>query len=90
MQYKRTQKEIEYCKYLSEVIKELRIKKGKSLNRLALDSLMTPSTLCRIENNLNTAQITNLAKIAAGLDFPLSKIIAKLEKKLPKDFFIDD
>jgi transcriptional regulator with XRE-family HTH domain len=50
MQYKRTQKEIEYCKYLSEVIKELRIKKGKSLNRLALDSLMTPSTLCRIEN----------------------------------------
>ena len=90
MQYKRTEKEIEYCAYLAEVIKELRNEKGVSLNKLALDSLMTPSTLCRIENNLNTAQIVNLAKIAQGLEVPLSSVIKKLEDKLPSNFFIDD
>lgn len=86
MQHKRTKKEIEYCKYISLAIKNLRNNKTKSLNKLAFDSFLAPSTFCRIENNQNTPQITTLAQIAYGLEIPLSELILEIEKLLPKTF----
>ena len=86
MQQKRNKKEIEYCEYLSKTIKNLRNKKSKSLNRLAFDSFLSPSTFCRIEKNQNTPQIKKIAQIASGLEIPLSELIMELEKSLPKDF----
>jgi transcriptional regulator with XRE-family HTH domain len=87
MQHKRTKEEIEYCAFLGKVIKRLRKNKGKSLNCLAFDSFLAPSTFCRIENNQNTPQITTVAQIAYGLEIPLSELIAETEKELPKDFY---
>lgn len=90
MQHKRTQKEKEYCKYLAQTITKLRKDKGKSLNGLAFDSLLAPSTFCRIENNQNTPQITTMAQIAYGLGIQLSELIATMEENLPKDFIWSD
>ena len=87
MQQKRTKKEIEYCGYLSKTIKKLREKSGKSLNSLAFDCLLSPSTFCRIENNQNTPQITTISQIAQGLGISLSKLISEMEKEIPKDFY---
>lgn len=90
MQQKRTKKEIEYCNCLSKTIKKLREKSGKSLNSLAFDCLLSPSTFCRIENNQNTPQITTIAQIANGLGLSLSELIAEMEKGLPKDFYFSE
>lgn len=86
MQQKRTKKEIEYCSYMAKTIKELRFERKKSLNSLAFDSSLSPSTFCRIENNQNTPQITTLAQIASGMGIPLSKLILEMEKIMPRDF----
>ncbi len=90
MQHKRTKKEIEYCKYLGMAIKSLRKDKKKSLNSLAFDSLLAPSTFCRIENNQNTPQIMTIAQIAYGLKIPLSELIIEMEKLLPSNFNLAD
>lgn len=90
MQHERTLKEIEYCKYLGRVIKNLRKKKGMSLNCLAFDSFLSASTVCRIENNQNTPQITKIAQIAYGLGMPMSELIAEVEKELPHKFILSD
>lgn len=90
MQHKRTKKESEYCKYLSDTIKNLRKQRRKSLNSLAFDSFLSPSTFCRIENNQNTPQITKIAQIAQGLEIPLSELIIEMEKTLPKNFNFSD
>jgi transcriptional regulator with XRE-family HTH domain len=86
MQQKRSQKEIEYCQCLAETIMNLRKKSKKSLNGSAFDSLLSPSTLCRIEKNQNTPQITTIAQIANGLGISLSELISETEKNLPKGF----
>ncbi len=90
MQQKRTNKEKEFTKAVSEVIKKIRSQNNKTLNTMAFDCGIAPSTLSRIENNQNTPTIANLHKISEGCNIKFSEFISNIEKELPADFsFID-
>jgi transcriptional regulator with XRE-family HTH domain len=91
MQHQRTKKEKLFTEAISKTIRKLREQNKKSLNVMAFDAGLAPSSLSRMENNLNTPQIINLYKIAKSNDLSLSDFIKQVEKELPYNFsFIED
>ncbi|MDR1996910.1 MAG: helix-turn-helix domain-containing protein [Candidatus Margulisbacteria bacterium] len=55
-------------------IAELRKKKGLTLEKLAYENDLSKSTLSRIECGKVDARISNLERIAAGLDISLKEL----------------
>lgn len=53
---------------------ELRRQKGMSLERLAYENDIPKSTISRIEQGIVDARISNLERIARGLDVRLSEL----------------
>lgn len=66
---------------LARRIKELRLKRGLTLEQVALRSGLTRSGLSKIENFRVTPSLPALASIAEALDVTVSRLVDGLEKR---------
>ncbi len=64
---------------LGKFIKNKRLQKGLSLNKLATEAEVDPAILCRIENLKQGIKLDIIAKISAALGLKLSEFIAEYE-----------
>lgn len=72
---------MQYNERLSEYIRNLRKKKGISLNSFAFKNEIEPSTLSRIEKNQLELKISNLVKIANAFNRTPAEFLADFEKE---------
>lgn len=80
-----------YCKYVGRALRNIRKERsGKSGLMFAYENDIQKSTLWRIENGENEAQLVTLKKIAEGFGLTLSELFECIEEKLPEDFRIFD
>ncbi len=85
--------ERQYCKFIGEAIKQLRIEHtGKSCLLFAYENEIPKSTLSRVELGKNEVQIITLKKIAEAFGWSMSELFQHIESKIPKDYkiFNDD
>ena len=71
---------------LAQVIKQEREKQHKSLRLFADEFDIQKSLLSRIENGVNEPKLISLWTISEALGIPISQLLKKVEKELPKDF----
>ncbi|MBO5948932.1 helix-turn-helix transcriptional regulator [bacterium] len=71
-----------YQKQLARYLKMRRVKTKKSLNLFCEENHIEPSTLSRIENGILELKISNLVKIAMGLDSTPANLLADFEDYL--------
>lgn len=71
---------------LARVIKQEREKQNKSLRLFADEFDIQKSLLSRIENGVNEPKLISLWTISEALGIPISQLLKKVEKELPKDF----
>ena len=71
---------------IAKIVKELRLKRKKSINLISNEIGMTKSMWADLEKEIKDPQLSTLWRISEGLEVPLSKIIMKLEDKLDKNF----
>ncbi len=87
------EREKEYCIYVGKALRAIREEQsGKSGLMFAYENDIPKSTLWRIENGENEAQLVTLKKIAEGFGWSLSELFKHIEDKVPEDFriFEDD
>ncbi len=73
-------------KAISEVLREERLKKGKSVRMLAYEYDLQMSLLSRIENAKNDSKITSLWSICNALDIQPNYFFTRVMEKLPENF----
>lgn len=61
-------------------------KQNKSLRLFADEFDIQKSLLSRIENGVNEPKLISLWTISEALGIPISQLLKKVEKELPKDF----
>lgn len=71
---------------ISEVLKEERIKLGKSARMLAYEYDLQVSMISRIENSKNDIKITSLYAVCEALNLPIALFFNKVQSKLPERF----
>ena len=78
-------------KTLGLIIKEHRIETGKSVHQISAESWLPKPTWSRIENGKHKdIKLTNLWKIAEGLEIYPEDLIKELRLKLGEDFSITE
>lgn len=78
-------------KTIGKIIKDYRIKKGKSIYKISAEVSMSKSTWREVELGLcRNINLTTLWKIAEGLEISLSLLIEDVKEKLGKDFSLSD
>lgn len=75
---------------LSQVLKEERELKEKSIRILAYEYDIPKSLISRLENSKNEPKILSLWAISEALELKLSDLIRKLENKLPENYSLLD
>lgn len=66
----------EFRRVLGEHIRELRTRRGYSIDRLSRESeQLSPAVIYRLENGLSDVQISVLLRISDTLDLPLWKLL---------------
>lgn len=66
------------------MLKEYRIKKNMSLDKLQELTGLDRKTIYRIENDLNTPLIDTFAKIAVALNLSDSEIVSEIKNSIEK------
>ena len=89
MQYKNP-KSIELRKALAKVIKEARVKTGKSCNKIEEEFEIGSGVLNRIENAKFDCKFMTLWKICEALDIDFSDLIINVKNTLDKNFSLID
>jgi len=74
--------DMQYEKQISKFIRNLRESKKISLNSFAYKNFIDSSTLSRIETGLLELKISNLEKIANGLDLKPSELLKIFEDEI--------
>lgn len=77
-------------KEIGDKVKELRIKKGISLTKLAYSYDISKSTLSNLENGEGFCKVATLWKVVNALGYKFSEFITVLEKELGEDFTLID
>lgn len=72
---------------VGKIIRQLRLKKGLSVNLLAYENDLQKSMISRLENGHNEAKLASLWKISEALNIKLSDLIKEIESELPDDFY---
>ena len=90
MQHLNVKKSQIIFKALSKVIKDERLKQGKSLRILAYEYDIQMSLISRIENGINEPKIISIWSICEALGLSVSELMRRVENELPKDFSIID
>ena len=79
----------ENLKTFGVIVRQLRIKKSPSLNKLAFSrDGVTSATLSRIENGLVDFKFSTLIKLSQTLDIPLSELFKEYNYKISDDIII--
>lgn len=73
------------CKALREILKELRVNAGLSLNELGKRSDVDRVAISFIEQGKRIPSIETLAKIAMGLELPTSRLWQMAERRIKED-----
>lgn len=88
MQHANSKKSEIIFQTLAKVIKAEREKQGKSLRLFADEFDIQKSLLSRIENGINEPKLISIWTISEALGIPISKILKKVENKLPDNFYL--
>ena len=86
MQHSNTKKSEIIFKLLGQVLREERIKQGKSLRTLAYEYDLQTSLLSRLENCNNEPKLISIWSVCEALNIKPSELLSKIETKLPKNF----
>lgn len=89
MQYQ-DEKTLQFNKKLGETIKKIRINKGISSNKLAIEYDLNSGNLSRIENGVYNCKFISIWKIAEALGLKFSEFALILETELGNDFKLID
>lgn len=71
---------------IAEIVKELRLKKGKSISLSSDEIGITKSIWADLEKGKKDPQISTLWRIAEGLEISPSKLLKLIEERLDKNF----
>ena len=74
------------AKAVADILKEIRLKKGKSLNLFCNEYSIPTSTLSDLENAKCNAKLISLYKILNAYEYNIVDFIKELNKKLPENF----
>lgn len=85
-----SEKSLQLTKKLGQILKNQRISKGLSCNRLAYEYDIDKGNLSRIENGVIDCKFTTLWKISEALDIKLADLIVILMDNLGENFKLDD
>ncbi len=88
MQHDRVLKSQVIFDLIAEIIKEERLKQGKSLRILADEFDIQQSLLSRLENAKNEPKLISIITVCEALNLKTSEFFSILENRLPKDFSI--
>lgn len=88
MQHANSKKSEIIFQTLAKVIKAEREKQGKSLRLFADEFDIQKSLLSRIENGINEPKLISIWTISEALGIPISKLLKKVENKLPDNFYL--
>ncbi len=86
MQHSNSKKARIIFETLGLIIKEERVKQGKSQRVLAYEFDIQKSMLSRIENAINEPKLISIMTICEALGIKPSELFKRLEEKLPEDF----
>lgn len=90
MQHANTKKAKIVFEILAETIKELRLKKKKSLRLLADEYDIQKSMISRLENGKNEPKLVSILTLCEAYEIKPSELFKKIEEKLPKDFSLTE
>jgi transcriptional regulator with XRE-family HTH domain len=76
---------IALCKALREILKEVRLGAGLSLNELGKRSEVDRVSISFIEQGKRIPSIETLAKIAMGLELPASRLWQMAERRIKEN-----
>ena len=82
-------KKLYFRKVLAKVVRDYRLKSGKSISKISNEIDLTKSVWHEIELANRDPQLSTIWRIAEGLNMPLSKIIIEMEKDVAKDYFLE-
>lgn len=86
MQHANSKKSEVIFKAIAKVLKDERLKQDKSIRLLAYEYDIQKSLISRLENCANEPKIISLWTICEALGIPLSELIRRVEKEIPKGF----
>lgn len=76
---------------LGSIIRELRLKKSKSIYKISAECSMSKATWREVELGMcNDISLSTLYKISDGLEIPLYELLFKLNQVLGDNFSITD
>ncbi len=75
---------------ISNVLREERLKSGKSARMLAYEYDLHVSMISRAENSKNDIKITSIYAMCEALNIPVDVFFNKVKNKLPQDFSLLD
>ena len=74
------------AKNIADILKEIRHKKGKSLNLFCNEYSIPTSTLSDMENAKGNAKLISLYKILNAYGYDIVEFIRELNNRLPENF----
>ncbi len=83
-------KKLYFRNVLAKIVREYRLKSGKSISKISNEIDLTKSVWHEIELANRDPQLSTIWRIAEGLNVPLSKIITEMEKNISKYYFIEN
>lgn len=88
MQHNNSQKAKIIIQILGDIVREERVKLGKSQRLIADEYGVEKSLINRMENCKNEAKIISIFTVSEVLGMKTSELIRKIEERLPKDFSV--
>lgn len=90
MQDKYLENKKNFQKLIGEIIKQHRIKCGKSISLISAEIGMTKSMWADLEKGIKDPQLSTIWRICEGLNIKSSEFLTEIEQSLGEDFTFTD